>query len=236
MFSRHRTKGVFLKSQDRGESDRFFTVYTSDFGKVNLFAKSIRKRESKLRFGTSFSFLNEIEFIEGKNYKTLTDIRIIDDYKLTRKNLSACTLAHKACEDVDLLTREEEKDRNVWLLLNTFLKRINCKEEMSISIYLCFIWKLFSFLGYKPELEQCVICSQKIKGNLFYFSAVEGGLVGPCCLEKANSPIAVTMKIIDLMKLFSKREFIFSEPEKGNHLENEIWVLSEDYLQNLSYR
>ncbi len=51
MFTHYRTQGIILKKEDRGEADRLFTIYTKDFGKLELLAKGERKIKSKLRGG-----------------------------------------------------------------------------------------------------------------------------------------------------------------------------------------
>jgi len=43
MFTYYRAQGFILKKEDRGEADRIFTIYTKDFGKLELLAKAVRK-------------------------------------------------------------------------------------------------------------------------------------------------------------------------------------------------
>ena len=87
MFIHYRTQGFILKKIDRGEVDRIFTIYTKDFGKLELLAKAERKIQSKLRGGLELFYLSEIEFIQGKAHKTLTDAILIDNFKNLRGNL-----------------------------------------------------------------------------------------------------------------------------------------------------
>ena len=76
-----------MKKEDRGESDRFFTVYTKEFGKLDILGKSIRKISSKLRAGMGLFSLSEIEFIQGKALKTLTDAILNEEFRNLNKNL-----------------------------------------------------------------------------------------------------------------------------------------------------
>ena len=43
------TEGVILKMENQGEADQFLTVFTKDFGKFEILAKSIRKIRSEER-------------------------------------------------------------------------------------------------------------------------------------------------------------------------------------------
>ena len=84
-FTHYRTQGIFLKKEDRGEADQLFTVFAEDFGKLEILGRAIRKITSKLRSASSPFYLSEIEFIQGKTYKTLTDAILIDNFKNIRE-------------------------------------------------------------------------------------------------------------------------------------------------------
>lgn len=73
MTTRYKTKVFVFKKNNINESDRMFSVFSDNFGRLDIFAKAIRKPVSKLRSGIDIFFLSEIEFIQGKNRKTLTD-------------------------------------------------------------------------------------------------------------------------------------------------------------------
>ncbi len=236
MFNRYRTQGILLVSQDRGESNKFFTAYTEDFGKIRLFAKSIRKKESKLRSVASLFSLNQIEFIEGKNYRTLTDAKIISDFKEIKKNLTKTAFAHKACEVLNALTKGEQKDEKVWFLLKEFFEDLN-QEKLATEflIYHRFAWKLFFFLGYKPELHNCVFCFEKIKKEPIYFSFENGGIVGSCCAEKEEDIFLITTDNIKVLRILLDKDKKMAlklriDPQTKKNLE----TFTEKYLGYLS--
>ena len=70
MAVHYRTQAFILNKTDWNEADQIFTVYTEEFGKIKIVAKAIRKIKSKLRSGMDLFYLSEIEFIQGKSYKT----------------------------------------------------------------------------------------------------------------------------------------------------------------------
>jgi DNA repair protein RecO (recombination protein O) len=217
MFNRYRTQAFFLKEKERGENDKIFTAYTEDFGLITLFAKGVRKKEAKLRFGTSFFSLKEIEFIEGRQYRTLTDIQIVEKYDSARKNLEKNALIVRALQEIDSLIKQEEKDEKIWKLLKSFFREINQAEKCFLSFYFHFIWKSFSFLGYSPKLD---FCSQD-------FSSTEGGLIKQ---DFSNQGIKVSKKIIDMLRVFSEESFNFKEIEINDQEKKELKELTEKYF------
>ncbi len=60
------TKGFIISSENKGESDKTFFVFTKDIGLVRANASGVRKTESKLRFALQEFDFSEISFVLGK--------------------------------------------------------------------------------------------------------------------------------------------------------------------------
>ena len=160
MALHYRTQGFILKKVDVGESDRIFTIFTKDFGKLEILAKALRKITSKLRGGMELFYLSDIEFIQGKTHKTLTDAILIERFPNLRKDLKKLKIAFEISEIIDNLIKGEEKDEQIWQLLRKTLERLN-NVYLSIKecwlIYYYFLWNFLSILGFKPQLNFCSI-------------------------------------------------------------------------------
>ena len=151
MFIHHRSLGLIIKKEDRGEADRLFTVYTKDFGKVEILGKSIRKISSKLRQGAEIFYLSELEFIQGKGYKTLTDASPIEKFKNLRQDLNRLKTAYHVSEAVDGFIKGPEADERIWNLLFFIFRKIN-DPKLPVKnlqlVYRYFLFNFVSFLGY----------------------------------------------------------------------------------------
>ena len=198
MAVRYRTSGIIIKKEDRREADQIFTIYTRDFGKLKILGKAIRKIKSKLRAGAELFYLSEIEFIQGKTYKTLTDAILIEKFKNLRKDLKRPAIAYKILEVLDKLVEREEPDKKNWQLLNEVFDTLNQKLEIKNQklIYYYFLWNLLSILGYQPELYNCSLCQKKLIPEKIYFHSREGGVICPSCFEKIKeksfTPLEIT--------------------------------------------
>lgn len=213
MFVYYRTQGFLIKKIDQGEWDRIFVIYTRDFGKIKVLAKAERKIKSKLRAGLELFYLSEIEFIQGKTYKTLTDVVLLDSFQGIRKDLERLKIAYKISELLDNFLEFEQKDRDIWgLLSGTFNRLNNLKLEIKNSleiIYYYFFWNFFSFLGYQPELYLCSICQKKLIPERLYFNFKEGGAVCSQCFEKIKSEEfqAISSETVKILRLILKRKW-----------------------------
>ncbi len=160
MAVHYRTQGIFVKISARGEADELFTVYTKDFGRLKILGKAIKKITSKLKGGAGLFYLSEIEFIQGKSHKTLTDAMPIENFQNIRKDLVKLRIAHKIAQVLDELVPKEEKDEQVWRLLSETFYRLDTKYQIpntAYKAYYYFFWNLMSLLGYGPEISGCSI-------------------------------------------------------------------------------
>lgn len=165
MAVHYRTQGFFIKKTDRGEDSRLFTVYTKNFGKLKILGKAIRKIGSKLKGGAEILCLSEIEFIQGKTHKTLTDAVSIKNLFIIKKDFKKLKIIHQVVEVLDDFVSKDEKDEQVWKLLNEVLDKLN-NPQFKINhpelLYYYFFWNFVSILGYKPEFYECRINKVKV--------------------------------------------------------------------------
>ena len=151
MFLNYRTQGLILKKEDRGEADQLFTIYTKDFGKLKILARAVRKISSKLKSGAEIFYLSEIEFIQGKRNKTLTDSVLVENFKNLRQDLNKLKIAYQIAQKVDEAMPAPEADARIWNLLTGVFKKINDKKfppENLKLIYKYFLVNFRSLLGY----------------------------------------------------------------------------------------
>lgn len=202
MFVHYRTKGFVFKKIDRGESAQLFSVYTKDFGKLKILGKGIRKISSKLRAGIETFYLSEIEFIQGKSYKTLTDAVAIEKFKDLRKDLKKLNIAYRIAGTLDDLIKGEEKDKRIWDLLTEVFNKLNDTDFKNPElIYYYFFWNFLSFLGYRPEMYSCPVCGNKLKPEKLYFNPSQGGVICKNCLKDEKSDIEIKPEIVKIIRI-----------------------------------
>ena len=168
MALHYRTQGLIIKKIDRGEADQFLTIYTRDFGKLKILGKAVRKIKSKLRGGADLFYLSEIEFIQGKAQKTLTDAALINGFFNIRKDLKKLSTAYRVVNLLDELVPAEQKDEELWQLIVEVFQKLNSSapDNRFSLLYYYFFWNLVCLLGYEPELGAGTIYGKKIEANV----------------------------------------------------------------------
>jgi DNA repair protein RecO (recombination protein O) len=203
MAVHYRTQGFVFKKEDKLEADRMFTVFTKDFGKIEVFAKAIRKITSKLRGGIEIFSLSELSFIQGKNKKTLTDTILLDALGDAHTNIEELGIMHKISTVLDSFIKGEERDEKIWnLILDIFnTSRLMAPITNNDLRYYYFFWNFISLLGYKPELYLCAMCRQKLEANNLYFSDKEGGVLCQRCHEASKESKKINSDMVKILRL-----------------------------------
>ncbi|MCX6759055.1 MAG: DNA repair protein RecO [Candidatus Nealsonbacteria bacterium] len=253
MFTHYRTQGFILKKNDRGESNQLLTIYTKDFGKLEILGRAIRKISSKLRSGAELFYLSEIEFIQGKTHKTLTDAILINNFKNLRKDLTRLTITYKISEVFDRLVSGQESDKKLWQLLNeTFTKLNDCqssiteastevkKKESSSTVdcqllYHYFLWNFLSLLGYQSGFYRCSLCQKRLFPEKLYFSAKEGGIICSQCQKKTKSETLIVFPdIVKIIRILLKKDWTFLGKLKVEIKDlNSLRTISNYYLSEV---
>jgi len=238
MFIHYRTIGLVLKKEDRGEADQLFTIYTKDYGTLEIFGRAIRKISSKLRAGADIFYLSEIEFIQGKTKKTLTDAILIEKFRNLRKSLGRLAVAYKISEIFTALVKHPEPEEKIWELLVKTFKRLDASYKLEVisynKIYYYFFWNLIKILGYQPEFYRCSICQKKLSPEKIYFNQKGGEIICQKCYNTKrtkNDWREINSNTIKILRVIVEKDWPFFKKIKINkELQRELGEISEDYF------
>ncbi len=229
MFHRYRTKGIILKRDDWKEADRFFTVYTKDFGKIKVLGRGIRKIDSKLKSGMEVFYFSEIAFIQGKSYKTLVDAVLIEDFKKIRENLKKTIIAYKILRIFNKLIQGQQKSKKVWSLLLESLRDLNNRKNFKV-VYYYFLWNFLSVLGYSPNLYHCSVCEKELEYKENYLNLEEGGIICSDCFNNQNKFEKINPDLIKILRiLLNDKKKLFNLKIDKKHLKL-LKNLTQKYL------
>lgn len=191
MFTHYYTEGIILKKKPVRESDEIITLYTRDFGMINVIGRSIRKNSSKLRMSTSLFSQIEVGFIQGKSYNTLTDVRLTSSFKNVKNDIRKTSLFYRISEITISLIRGEERDEDIYLLLQNSFQKIDKIDLFGDSLkvfYYLFCFRLLCLLGHKIDVEKCVFCGEKVEKKCF-FDPQRGDVSCRKCLQEIGKDI-----------------------------------------------
>jgi len=232
MFPCYRTFGFVFKKTDTGEADRIFSVFSKDFGRIEILAKGIRKISAKLKSQIEIFSISEIEFVQGKYHKVLIGALQTERFKKIRKDLKKLNFAFKISQILDSLLKGQEREERIYNLLSEIFFSLSRTKKEEI-VFLAFFWRLISILGYSLNLDFCQICQRKPKK--FFIDFEVGGLICENCKKNAKMIKEIDSSGIKFLKLLQREKIDFLERLKiGKETLKEILSLSLDYFQFLA--
>lgn len=120
MSRTYKSEGIVLKRRNIGEADKLITTFTKHHGKVVGIAKGIRKISSRRAGSLEPATQAIIFFSKGKSFDIITQVKLINSFSQSKKNLARLTQVNQILEIIDLLTSEQQSHPLVYdVLLNT---------------------------------------------------------------------------------------------------------------------
>jgi DNA repair protein RecO (recombination protein O) len=183
-MSIHKTEAIVLSKRDFRETSLVVNFYTRDFGKVSGLLKGIRTEPDKFASTLEPFSYNEIIFYEKRNSSlhlvSACDLR--DNFTAVRHSITKVGMASIMMELIEAVMQPEDKNEEIFNLA------LDCLKELAVStnpekIIAIFKIKLLSLSGFKPQIESCVSCGDKVLGQS-KFSLSLGGLLCARCANK----------------------------------------------------
>lgn len=209
-MSTYFTEGIILKHKDFREADRLLTIYTKDYGKIELIAKGSRKIKSKLAGSLEPFCLARLTLVKGKNFDTITSSEIMKNYLGIKTNFQKIVLANYFVEIIDGLTKIHHRDSRVFDLVKEIFDILDKEKKIeSINSFVIwyFAWRFLTHLGYKPELRVCAHCKKTIKPENNYFSLSQGGVICETCNKSIKNKMAISEGAIKVMRIILENDF-----------------------------
>ncbi|MEK7124693.1 MAG: DNA repair protein RecO [Patescibacteria group bacterium] len=200
MALQYRSQGFVFQKEDKLEADRVFSVFTQDFGRLEIYGKAIRKIDAKLRSGIEIFSFSDIEFVQGKHRKTLTDAVRRVNFANIQKVPEKMMVALEISELMSSLIKGSEPDVNIFQLVKEVFYKLDSyapKDPNYKRIYYYFFWNFIGLLGYHPEILRCALCRGSLSGEI-YFSCHDGGTV---CYQCANNNVYCKKTHKDAIKI-----------------------------------
>lgn len=220
MQTKEKSLGIVLLKREVKDYDAFYVIFARDFGRMSLFAKSVRKPQSKMSFHLEPGSLVEFAFVprlSEENYLlTGADLVWRPDFLQGESGKNKVIL--RGLKLVDKLMQEslleEEEIKLVFNYLENYLKEIealkiveeNKKRAKLALLEAGLVLYLMAANGMELELDYCFNCGEKLDGEKhegekikegFFYDAQEGSFKG--CFSKEEEALFRKNKLSGLM-------------------------------------
>lgn len=168
------TTGIVLARTDFQEADRILTLLTSDYGKLRVIAKGVRKPRSKLAGGIELFSISHITVLPGRReLGTLVSTRLQTHYAEIVKDIQRTMLGYEFLKRMHKLT-EDAAGSEYFAILRATFEGLNSRQLSSELIELWFTMQLLGVTGHMPNLKTDTkgLSLEVAKTYLFDFDAM----------------------------------------------------------------
>ena len=157
MHTIYTTEGFILKSANFGEANKYFFIFTKEFGLIKAAAQGVRHLKSKLRYGLEDFSLGQISVVRGREIWRLTSA----EKKLNLKETENVLLINRIFSLLLRLLHGEEKNdflfesikEGINFLAQSEIKNIKLDSETLASFECIMALRILSTLGYIGKME-----------------------------------------------------------------------------------
>lgn len=210
----YRFTSIMLRKREVSETDRFYTFYTREQGKVTAIAKGVRKPEAKLASSLETATLSEIMMARTRGTGRITGAVLEESYPALHQSSTLLHSVVRLLANIDRLVELEEKDEILFTLLSQYLAvadliaREKGSEIRARLLNEAAYYQLFAHLGYELELGLCAHSGEALKqGERFCLSFEAGGVVKEIHAKDLRDRHPISENAIKTLRLIVRARF-----------------------------
>ncbi len=203
----YQTEAIVIKKTKLGEADTILTFFTPRLGKIQGFAKSLRKPKSKMAGHLEILCHSTVSFSRGRgNIDTITGAQTINAFLPLRDDLWLTSCGLYCAELVHQFAAERQGNPTLFQLTLETLDRL-CRDENKELVLRYFELHLLECAGYRPQLKECVTCHKVLEATTNYFSPAAGGLLCPACNSSQPFSYPLSLNAQKVMRLLQGDDY-----------------------------
>lgn len=147
----YKTEGIIIRRRNSGEADRLLTVFTKQYGKIQVKAVGVRRITS--RRSSHIELLNylKITLYKGKSMPIVVEAETIQNYAFLKNNLLMVGICYHICELIDSLCAENQENTLAFSLLLQTLDDLLRGKDTKQTVHI-FEKTLLLHLGFSSNM------------------------------------------------------------------------------------
>jgi DNA repair protein RecO (recombination protein O) len=199
---------------------------------LRALAKGVRKVRSR-KAGHLEPFTRvDLQLATGRNWYVISQAEAQQTFNELRENLDRISYASYVVELVDKFTYEEEENAPLYRLLVSTMERLAAEEDLDLVVRYSEM-RMLDYLGFRPELFECVVSGEAVQPIDQYFSAAQGGVVTPGHTAGVAAIIPVSMDALRYLRHLQRsswRDALKARDKINPEIRREMEVLMQHYI------
>ncbi len=179
--------GIIVRASDWSETSRIVTLFTREWGRVRALAKGGRRLKSSFEAGLDLLTVCRVMVIRKSGLALLTEAQVVQRFTILRRRLEALHVGYYIAELLAEGTLDFDPHPRLY---DAAVAALQALESGTPPLLIASRFELawLQELGYRPQLEGCVVCQGEIPHGAV-FSPSAGGIVCERCRTQAGSGV-----------------------------------------------
>lgn len=199
--------GLVINSSSVREADRFLTILTGDFGKLNATAKGANRKLSQLLAGTQLFAYSKFTLFEYRGRYSVDSAEPIEQFFGLSSDIGKMALASYFAELLGVLGDADAAQSGLMRLALNALYVLSVSERPLPLIKAAFELRLMALSGYEPHLSDCAICG--VTAGPMQFNIKEGVMHCERCRGKVRGAVSLPLNAgaVDAMRYIISADY-----------------------------
>lgn len=202
----YRLTAIVLGKRETGETDRLYTFYSREMGKVRAKAVGVRKPTAKLAGQLETLSFVGFTLVRSRGLGRVSGVIAEESFLHIRADYDTLRIAIDTLAAFDRLVGLEEPDATLFDMLLEYLSLLDGLAEKGEGsrvalISEAFLVRLLDILGYRIQADACAVSGDRFfSGTRCFFSPEAGGIVAEAHADRHVVPIGENA--VKLLRLF----------------------------------
>lgn len=202
----YRYNAIVLKKREVGETDRLYTFYTEEAGKLRAVAKGVRKAEAKLAASLENGMAVTLSVMRTRGTGKITGAVAETESNIFRQDYDVYARFLSVLDRIEKLVEFDEKDERLYRLLREYLSvgediLGTDRKDQFFFLSECFLLKAYAELGYEIDTSTCQVTGEKLRsGQPCFFSPAQGGIIQADAPEARHNTFRVSEEAVKIIR------------------------------------
>lgn len=234
----YRAVGLILRKSPSGEADLVSSLYTREYGKLDVLARGARRLTSKLIGHFEPLTLIRLSIARGRTLHIVAEAEVVNAFPDVKANYASVARGLHVAELIDGFSASSASNPQVLNLalqtLEAIGKQSAAYDELALDLPLrYFDLQLLQLSGFLPELYQCVECGDELEPERHRFAAGAGGALCPDCGPPDVVVRPLSLPALKVLRLLHRTESVDRLPQLNmpETVQREVQSILSETLQ-----
>ncbi|MFI3116092.1 MAG: DNA repair protein RecO [Clostridia bacterium] len=237
-FMNTQVKGIIISETDFAEYDKYITLLTYESGKISVFCKGVRRKNSPLINRARTFVFGQFELFFNKDRYILKDVEVIERFFEITEDIERFAVCSYFLQLASKLSDTDFPNKDTTRTLISALYAIS-KQKRNISLVKSVVEiRLMSIAGFPPVIDKCGICNAPSNTIIPFFDTMQGQVCCSDCVGKNPYLHEISMGILRAMYhiLTCDVQKLYSFELNENNIEILSKVSEEYVLKQTEYK